>query len=267
MQVFNITSNTITRQNFGISLNKSEKSNLPEIPADSFTFRGQSVFPLKEITHKSAEKLFNTDYVPQIPSKKGYYRTFVIDKNTGKYVDLYVKENSIINPDYRTQEYDFYRLEKGKLKHVISSGDMETYDKSLKGIGQRGQQLTVEYMRKYGYKECEALSLFGAYDFNYGNGFRVIDEFANTKETVKSGFIELWKQLLKIDEKSINKMLVYKSANDFSEINLTASMANFAQYANKKGLTMLDELIIPMKLTTSALKEWFSLSKLKPILK
>lgn len=289
MRIFNITSVPVV-QNFSSGINKTERQNLPQIPADSFTFKGSDVFPLKEITHKSTEKLFNTDYVPQIPEKKGYYRTFVIDSRTGKYVDLYVRPREFYSKQLDvntnemnlilTKDYDFFRIQNGKFKlvgyrtfdidlthNIILRGDMETFDKSLKGIGTRGIQLSIEEMKKEGYKDFEALSLFGSYDFNKGNGFKIIDEFADSKETLKSGFIELWQKVLKTDKETIKKMLVYKSSADRSKINLTATLGNFATFVNKNRLKMSDELIIPMRMTKAALKEWLNLDKLKPILR
>ena len=252
--------------------------------SDTFVKSSEPIFPLKEITLKTAEKLYNIDYEPVSAPREGYYLTYVLDKETGKPVDIYIRQvysnfRDPKKPWLFKEKYCFYRLDdEGNLKFVgerrisrnpqdmkIASGYMETIDKSLVGLGLRGHQIAVERMLQEGYDVVDIEAIQDAYDFHCGAGFKSIDQYIYRDGPAKYKYISAWADKLSIPINVAEEMVVY-NPNDISMINLNKTTENFILYLKKTGGKIWEDLSVVMRLQGAALEEWIKLSQMKPIL-
>ena len=252
---------------------------------DTFLKNTEGSFPLKAITSKTAQKLFNMDYTPISEPREGYFLTFVLGNNSDNPVDIYVKQiySSFMNPQKPSlmeEKYCFYRENpNGELTPVgtrwitfdvknkkITPGFMESKDKTLSGIGLREQQLTYEIMKKEGYSNIDLLSVQDAYNFHSKCGFISTDYLIYRSEHGLAEFVNYWAGHLRINENSVREMMVFKTENDFPFLNINKTLENFVLYLNKAGIKIAKDIGIDMKLSEAAKLDWDKIVLKQPIL-
>lgn len=240
---------------------------------DTFVKNSENIFPLKEITSKTAQLLYGTNYKPVSEPIEGYYLSHALDKKTLKPVDIYIKE-------YAEGEYNLFRKNPdGSLKNVgsriinfqnncknIFPGFMESLDKSIIGLGHLEHQLAIEKMLQLGYDNLMIEAIQSAYDFHTKAGFKSVDNFVYRPAHMLAKMARIWAVRLKTNEETIEKMFVFKPDGEVSLLNHNKTMENFIIFMEKNGIKISDEIRIDMELTRPALKEWMKLIKLKPIM-
>lgn len=140
--------------------------------------------PFEVITSKTAEILYNTDFVY---SGKDYgencFPTFVLSEKTGKPVEVFIKPLTL-EDEY--EEFGMFKDTKNKKssligtrsyyldddKKLIIPGLVRSIGKGFNGRAFRLYQFTYERMRMLGYQNIEVISTASAYHFHSAMGYK-----------------------------------------------------------------------------------------------
>lgn len=241
------------------------------------------IFPLKGITSKTAQKLYSLDYTPISKPREGYFLTYVLNTKNSNPVDIYVKRlysnfRCPKEPRFNEEKYLFYReIPDGNLKlvgtrwmtfdmnnKIITPGRMDSYDKTLMGVGLREQQVTAERMIDLDFKNIEISSLWDSYGFHKKCGFQAMDDFIDDISPTDKAFIEEWSDLLKTSKDNIVNMIVVNEKAPW-QLNMNKTLENFTIYLKNAGKNLDLRICIDMELTDLARLDWNNIARAKSV--
>lgn len=155
---------------------------VPIVSVNNFKGASDGIRPFKQITSKTAENLYNTDFNYSDKNFKYCFQTFVLAEKSGEPIEVYVKPRYLQDSyeEFEIYQYIKYnglscigmrRYEYDLQSKKIIPGYMEAEKIGLKGIGFRLHQITFERMLMRCCKNIELLSTPQAYPFHNALGY------------------------------------------------------------------------------------------------
>lgn len=243
----------------------------------------QIKFPETDMESETLKKLYSPEFAPKRRTdSKGYAVTTVIDKETNKPVEVYVKRISKTNhlenwgiykkegDEY--QEIGFRSFGINKILGAITPGYMQNGDSEKKyaGIGLRLHQIAVERMMQTGCDEVNLESLPESFAFHYKAGFRLTPDYLTfTKDSLDS-YINFWHQKTGLSEKTLRKDMITMNVGDLICLD-NKTLEKFMVKAYKKNKKIpfekgQNQTILNMTMSKEWLETWKTMAQLQPIL-
>ena len=245
--------------------------------ADVFEKSAKPMPKLEEITLKTAKKMYGTNFVPSDKACEEFvYPTFVLDKKTGKPVEVCIKP---INIDEYEEVYHILDKSQSKIigirtfkirkyEDVIDSGYMQNYSQEYKGIGLRAHQIAIERMLMRNFENVNIVAVPMSCNFHKAAGFSTInDKMVLDRDFYEKIVARLCKDY-KISEEKIKDLMVADYSDELVSLEKYTSYENILKYLysfNDQNIIKKCPFSLYMHLSEKAINEWKNLIDRSPI--
>ncbi len=236
------------------------------------------------LTHKTFQSLWSTKISPSGNGPADSFSTHVIDKKTGKPVEVFVKLSETTKlpferyvfyiADSSSQEPNFIEIgyrsfDINDTSRKITPGGMENSNKSrYAGLGIRGHQIAIERMINYNLSNVELYSLTQAYPFHKGCGFEAFSEsFISLEKRDPKDILQIWSNIFHVDIDIAKGLAVIRKDKDLGYIlDKDLTIRNITEYCINNSITLPSTLGMSMNLTPKAINAWKELISKQPII-
>lgn len=231
---------------------------------------------IPEIKGSTIEKLYKPQYKLTGMNKDGYHLTSIIEKETGKPVEAYVKS---ISNEFGVEKWGIYIKDAAneykqvgersfkidREAGVIKPGWMQSNTENGKylGIGLREHQIAVERMMQENLDTVEIYSMSTAFPFHYKSGFRVRPLLLRADGASLRKMYNTWSKKTGIDKDTLRQTVKFKEENGKRYLD-ARTFEDYTKLAYAKTKQVPADL--PMSLQGEWLVKWKQMAKSQPIL-